>query len=668
MKTSLLFGIHCHQPVDNFDWVLEEAIEKSYKPFFKILKEFPQFKCSIHYSGWLLEYIEKHDEELFSLMKSLSNQLEFFTGGYYEPVLSAIPSVDRVGQIKKLSNYIKKHFNQQPKGLWLTERVWDNSIIKDLKKCGIQYVVVDDYHLLTSGVKTENLNGYFLSEDGGESIALFPINQALRYAIPFYSLEKTKDILESFSNLKGKNAAVIFDDGEKFGIWPKTYETVYEKNWLRDFFAQTLANEKIKVETFEEFYTGNPPIALSYLPTVSYFEMGEWSMTSKDTLALEHLLENNPESHQFIRGGTWKNFLTKYQESNWIHKRYIELSKKQDTQLKYKDALYKAQCNDVLWHGVFGGIYLPNLRDNAFKYIIECEKLIPSKREKLDIDFDGYEEYKYNTSELLTIVSLKNGGQIFELDILEKNFNLQNTLTRYEEAYHSKIEVNKEEEVTTPLASDDIATIHDNKLIVDEDISLITDWYFKKSAIDHIVPNDTTAIDFYNNSFHELSDFTNQPYKLKKSKAKTLTLTRAGGIFTDKKFETSLEKKYQFVKNTISVDISIDTEFETPLQYIQEWNLHFASLENLTFNSMIITEEIKSEPYTLTTQCLEIYDNYLEKTLIFSFEKEIDIIIFPLNSVSQSEQGVDLTNQGLTLGFVYPFIKIEQNSMRLEIR
>ena len=51
MNTSLLFGIHCHQPIDNFDWVLEEAIEKSYKPFFEILKEFPDFKCSIHYSG-----------------------------------------------------------------------------------------------------------------------------------------------------------------------------------------------------------------------------------------------------------------------------------------------------------------------------------------------------------------------------------------------------------------------------------------------------------------------------------------------------------------------------------------------------------------------------------------------------------------------------------------
>jgi alpha-amylase/alpha-mannosidase (GH57 family) len=665
MSTSLLFGIHCHQPIDNFDWVLEEAIEKSYKPFFQILKEFPQFKCSIHYSGWLLEYIEKNDQELFSLMQSLSNQLEFFTGGYYEPVLSAIPSVDRVGQIKKLNSYIKKHFNQEPKGLWLTERVWDNAIIKDLKECGVQYVVVDDYHLLTSGVKTENLNGYFLTEEGGESIALFPINQVLRYAIPFYSLEKTENILESFSNTDGKNAAVIFDDGEKFGIWPKTYETVYEKNWLRDFFSQTLANEKITVETFEHFYSNNPPIALSYLPTVSYFEMGEWSMTSKDTLALEHLLKNNPEAHQFIRGGTWKNFLTKYQESNWIHKRYIELSKKQDTSEEYKDALYKAQCNDVLWHGVFGGIYLPNLRNNAYKYIIECEKLSSNKKENLDIDFDGYDEYKYNTSELLTIISLKNGGQIFELDILDKNFNLQNTLTRYDEAYHSKIEVNKEQPIIT--VEDELATIHDNKLTVSEDISLITDWYFKKSAIDHIVPSDTTAMDFFNSSFHELSDFTNQPFDLKKSKSKTLLLTRDGGVFVDKKYETTLEKKYQFVKNSINLDVSIDTQYDTPLHYIQEWNLHFANIENLTFNGISLTEQLQGQPYTLTTQSLEIYDSYLEKTLIFSFEKELEIIIFTLNSVSQSEQGVDLTNQGITFGFVYPFTQTAQNSLQLKI-
>ncbi|MEA3289885.1 MAG: alpha-amylase/4-alpha-glucanotransferase domain-containing protein, partial [Campylobacterota bacterium] len=516
MKTSLLFGIHCHQPIDNFDWVIFDAIEKSYKPFFETLENFPQFKCSVHFSGSLLEFIEKNDLELFNLMKKLSDQIEFFSGGFYEPVLASIPSKDRIAQIKKLNRYIKKHFNQTPKGLWLTERVWDNSIIKDIKTCGIEYVMVDDYHIKTSGLEVDTINGYFLTEEGGEKIGLFPINQSLRYAIPFYSLEDTNKLINDMHNESGKNAAIIFDDGEKFGIWPNTYETVYEKKWLEDFFTQTLEDKNIEVQTFKEYYSSNKPLALTYLQTVSYFEMGEWSLKADDTLKLEQMLNENEDNLKFLRGGTWKNFFTKYQESNWIHKRVLELSAKQIENNNYKEALYKAQCNDVLWHGVFGGIYLPNLRDNAYKYIIECEKLLDNKKERLDIDLNGYDEYKFITDEILTIISTKQGGQIFELDLVKNNYNLQNTLTRYKESYHENIEIEDE----SKKQSDNLKTIHDNTLKVSQEISLDYDWYLKKSAIDHVVPSGISVEQFASNRFKELADFTNQAFKVKKSSKK----------------------------------------------------------------------------------------------------------------------------------------------------
>ena len=108
MNTKLLFGIHCHQPIDNFDHVVYEAIVKSYKPFFETLQNFPEFKCSVHFSGWLLEFIQKNDTELFSLMKKLSPQIEFFSGGFYEPILASIPSIDRIAQIQKLNSFIKE--------------------------------------------------------------------------------------------------------------------------------------------------------------------------------------------------------------------------------------------------------------------------------------------------------------------------------------------------------------------------------------------------------------------------------------------------------------------------------------------------------------------------------------------------------------------------------
>ena len=96
MQTSLLFGIHCHQPVDNFSKVVDNAIEKSYRPFFEIASKF-NFKFSVHFSGWLLEYIKDNDKKLFELMQNLSQkgQIEFFTGGFYEPILANIPSRDK---------------------------------------------------------------------------------------------------------------------------------------------------------------------------------------------------------------------------------------------------------------------------------------------------------------------------------------------------------------------------------------------------------------------------------------------------------------------------------------------------------------------------------------------------------------------------------------------
>jgi hypothetical protein len=60
------------------------------------------------------------------------------------------------------------------------------------------------------------------------------------------------------------------------------------------------------------------------------------------------------------------NFLAKYPESNALHKRMLivseELARRSilDSSMEVRQAqqnLWRAQGNDVYWHGVFGGIY-----------------------------------------------------------------------------------------------------------------------------------------------------------------------------------------------------------------------------------------------------------------------------------------------------------------------
>jgi len=231
-----LFGIHMHQPVDNFRNVIEEAVRKCYEPFFETVLKYPEFKFSVHCSGWLLEQIKLHYLKLFSMMKRLNDagSLEFLSGGYYEPILCSIPSVDRIGQIDKLTSSIKDYFNQTPTGIWLTERVWEASLVSDLNSCGIDYTLVDDYHFLCSGFNKQELQGYYLTEDNGKRLAIFPINKELRYAIPFFKADK------AIKAIKKNDTAIIFDDAEKFGLWPHTYDWVYKKGWLDSFIQKLL--------------------------------------------------------------------------------------------------------------------------------------------------------------------------------------------------------------------------------------------------------------------------------------------------------------------------------------------------------------------------------------------------------------------------------------------
>ena len=53
----------------------------------------------------------------------------------------------------------------------------------------------------------------------------------------------------------------------------------------------------------------------------------------------------------------------------------------------------------------------------------------------------------------------------------------------------------------------------------------------------------------------------------------------------------------------------------------------------------------------------EIYDKYLNKKIAITVEKEIEFIYFTLYTVSQSEIGIDLTEQGITIAFGMPFSK-----------
>ena len=456
---SLLFGVHAHQPAGNFPEVLETAHARCYKPFLEILHRYPDFRFAVHFSGPLLDYLFDHHPQDMELLAEMveRGQVEMFGAGDTEPVLASIPERDRIGQLEKLSRKLEWRFGQRPHGAWLTERVWEATVVPALAKTGIDYVTVDDYHFLCTGKKPSELDGYFTTEEGGHRLDLFPISEELRYRFPFSPAAEAVAYLEKLAE-GNAISAIYFDDIEKFGIWPETYEWVYERGWLRDFIERVLASKSVETRTYREFRDEHRTRGIVYLPTTSYIEMNEWTLpatAAKEFAALvaREKKEGTYETHKpFIRGGIWKNFMSRYPEANWMHKRMVALSQRLEEirpiidraqASDYGTLLYTAQANDAYWHGLFGGVYLPHLRRGIYKSIVNLESALDRHvprppLEVSDIDQDGVDELVLHTEQVQAIIKLDGSAAVCELDSYELGQNFGDTLRRHAEHYHAR--------------------------------------------------------------------------------------------------------------------------------------------------------------------------------------------------------------------------------------
>jgi len=180
-QVSLLLGVHAHQPVGNFSSVVDDAHARCYRPFLHTLYRYPSFRFAVHFSGWLLEQLlTRYPDDMHLLREMVERgQVELFGGGDMEPVLAVIPARDRIGQVRALSDRLAHWTHVRPHGAWLTERVWEATLVPALADAGIEYVAVDDYNFLCAGQSAEALSGYFTTEEDGRTLDLFPISEAV---------------------------------------------------------------------------------------------------------------------------------------------------------------------------------------------------------------------------------------------------------------------------------------------------------------------------------------------------------------------------------------------------------------------------------------------------------------------------------------------------------
>ena len=679
-RVRLVLLLHDHQPVGNFDHVFQQAYEDSYRPFLEILKRWEGIRVSLHTSGPLMEWLDSVHPGYLDEIAGLVNQgrIEIIGGPFYEPILAMIPSHDRVGQIRRYTRWLENRLGAKVRGMWVPERVWEQSFTKDIVAAGIEYTVLDDYHFKAAGFREEQLYGYYLTEDEGRVLAVFPGSERLRYTIPFAEPHVTIEYLREIGE-KHPNAVVVFgDDGEKFGTWPDTKKHVYEDRWLERFFEALLREQDwLRVCTLGEAYDAVSPLGKIYLPDCSYREMTEWALPTEQQRELEslrHEMSGDPRWSRvraFIRGGYWRNFRVKYPEANEMYARMMEVSRRiqnaissapadstlRDAQLE----LYRGQCNCPYWHGAFGGIYLPHLRNAVYEHLIAADNLIEQHFRSQsawvdvraeDFDFDGQPEVRLANDHMVAYVAPFRGGQLYEWDVRSIRRNLLATMTRRPEVYHDKVRAGASGH------HEGCASIHDRVVFKQAGLEsqIQYDRYPRKSLIDMFYSPETTLEQVRSGQAVYWADLSNLQYETTihaNPDRVRVTLSREATVLDQ---TVRVTKAILLSEGSPILEVAYRLEnlpADRPLLFAVELNVaglpanaddrFFESLEGARLGHLGTQLDLEETPG------LALVDSWLGLRLQLAFSRPTNLWTFPVASVSQSEGGFELVHQSVAI-------------------
>ncbi|MCO6045775.1 DUF1926 domain-containing protein [Aeoliella sp. ICT_H6.2] len=680
----LVLVLHNHQPIGNFDGVMEQAYQDSYLPFLEVFEPYESLKLAIHTSGSLIEWLDQHHPEYLDRLAALvsAGRLEIVGGAFFEPILTMIPPRDRVGQITSYTEWLNNRLGCDVQGMWMPERVWEQTLTGDLATAGIRYTVLDDFHFKNGGWTEDQLHGYYLTENNGQLVSVFPGSEKLRYTLPFAEPQETIDYLRHVASIQ-PNAIVTFgDDGEKFGTWPDTKAHVYEHGWLRRFFDALVENQDwINVTTPTEALNSVPPLGKIYIPESSYREMTEWALPADQQNNYEdvhHSLEEKGEWDHvkpFIRGGFWRNFKVRYPETSEMYSRMLEVSNRlaelrgegqQSTQLDQAQIeLYRGQCNCSYWHGAFGGVYLPHLRNAVYNHLIAADNLIDEHLgqgrtsgdwvtgEAADYNLDARHEVRLASNALVAYTAPAAGGSLYELDIRSICHNVLATLARRPEAYHRKV-------IAGPSAAGgDVASIHDRVVFKQEGLDkevAVYDTYLRKSLVDHFFDLDVSLDEVATNAYREQGDFVTGNYdaKLRRSPEKMqVMMTRDGHVDGH---QVRITKGVTLEAGGSELEVAYLLEglpTDQPLHFGIE--LNFAGMpagaDDRYFHSGDGNSigQLGERLDQIDVQSLNLVDSWLGVDCGLSIDRPTSIWTHPISTVSQSEGGFEMVHQSVVV-------------------
>jgi alpha-amylase len=424
-------------------------------------------------------------------------------------------------------------------------------------------------------------------------------------------------------------------------------------------------------------YAGKAPIrGRIYLPSCSYIEMGEWALPPSNAYRFGNLLRDlragrMRELKPFVQGGHFRNFLRKYEESNQLHKRVCRVSERVEEAVRKsgensgREFLHRAQCNDVYWHGVFGGLYLNHLREAAYTNLLHAEeasdRVLHAGRNdwieavKGDIDVDGGTEVLLKTSSLTLLAHAHDGGSLTEISFPKRGTAIGHVLTKRDEGYHANLK--------KPGGSFDGSTsIHDVIILKDPSVldALAVDPWQRASFREAFYGNDDPA--------EKILDESASPMWVTAGRETRVEITRNGPrIILSQTVQLPAEGAGALIEKTLTVDAEeegFSVRYKLTNQgnetvtgkFASEWNLNFLSGDgpDRRYEWTDGNAPLSSRGATGPMREFRIVDGWRKLIVRAKADREFSLLRYPVETASLSESGAEKIHQGVCLRLLFP--------------
>jgi len=560
----LILAFHHHQPLGQLPWVVSEVVRDCYDPLLKVLLHHPTINITLHYSGPLLDMLAAEHPSILEQAKVLLNrgQAELMGGARWEAILPIWPSCDQLAQLRSAKEQAKVLLENTPDGMWLPERVWEPSLSGVMLSAGYCWSMLDENGLPPASVQ----RGWHQIK----GLTLFSIDAQLRQLLPWRPVTEIIEYLRHVHQRDAEAVVVFADDAEKFGSWPGTYSLVYEKGYLEDLLAaleenadwlQTVLPSQCLPQSAEDD-------AEMEIPSTTYPEMLEWS------------------------GGNWRHFLERYPESYDMQQAVLDAPS--------GVARLAAQCNDAYWHGVFGGLFLPHLRQAVYRKVAQA--INEKSKDAAIIEVATGVVKLQNSEHLLRLRS--GGGQLFQWIDGVCEHNWLATLRHYG---------------------------GENR----------TDWYARGGGIEHFLGAGTLPQDIAAGHFTEEGDFASEDWEMT-SQGDGLLLSRHGGVWHEGQFlPLHGSKRVQLNLDGWEVKYRWHNPGERPLHlwWGSEWNLA-PSGDSFPARSFQIAEQMLNLQEThacVHVNSWQLEDRWLKRKLMGDITPGGSLWLIPFRTVSRQE-------------------------------